>query len=128
MKRQVGLWIDHKETFAVFIGDDGEQTRRIKSGMEKHVRFSGGNRPEEGSADDQRDRQFAAHLNKYYDEVISYIRDAEAILLFGPGEAKGELEKRIANRGLGGRIVGVETADKMTARQIAAKVRQHFRQ
>jgi hypothetical protein len=127
MKRQVGLWIDHKETFAVFVGDDGEQTKRMKSGMEKHVRFSGGNRSEEGSADDQRDRQFTAQLNRYYDEVISYIRDAESILLFGPGEAKGELEKRLASQGLGGRIVGVETADKMTAGEISAKVRQHFR-
>jgi stalled ribosome rescue protein Dom34 len=127
MKRQVGLWIDHKETFAVFIGDDDEQTKRINSGMEKHVRFSGGNRSEEGSADDQRDRQFTTHLNRYYDEVISYIRDAESILLFGPGEAKGELEKRLASQGLGGRIVGVETADKMTAGEISAKVRQHFR-
>ena len=127
MKRQVGLWIDHKETFAVFVGDDGEQTKRMKSGMEKHVRFSGGNRSEEGSADDQRDRQFTAHLNRYYDEVISHIRDAESILLFGPGEAKGELEKRLASQGLGGRIVGVETADKMTAGEISAKVRQHFR-
>jgi hypothetical protein len=27
---------------------------------------------------------------------------------------------------LGGRIVGVETVDKMTDRQIAAKVRQRF--
>jgi hypothetical protein len=95
--------------------------------MEKHVRFSGGNRSEEGSADDQRDRQFTAHLNRYYDEVISHIRDAESILLFGPGEAKVELEKRLASKGLGGRIVGVETVDKMTAPQIAAKVRRHFR-
>jgi hypothetical protein len=95
--------------------------------MEKHVRFSGGNRSEEGSADDQRDRQFTGHLNSYYDKVISYIRDAESILLFGPGEAKGELEKRLMNKGLGGRIVGIETVGKMTARQIAAKVRQHFR-
>ena len=126
-KRQVGLWIDHKETLIVFIGDDGEETRRIESGMEKHVRFSGGNRSEEGSADDQRDRQFAGHLNRYYDEVITNIRDAESILLFGPGEAKGELEKRLATKGLGGRIVGIETVDKMTDRQIAAKVREHFR-
>ena len=126
MKRQAGLWIDHRETFVVFIGDDGEETGRIESGMEKHVRFSGGNRSEEGSADDQRDRQFTGHLNSYYDEVISYIRDAESILLFGPGEAKGELEKRLANKGLGERIVGIETVDKMTDRQIAAKVRQHF--
>jgi hypothetical protein len=94
--------------------------------MEKHVRFSGGNRSEEGSADDERDRQFAAHLNRYYDEVISYIRDAESILLFGPGEAKGELEKRLSAQGLGKRIVGIETTDKMTDGQVVAKVRQHF--
>ncbi len=128
MKRQAGLWIDHRETFIVFVGDEEEEARRIESGMEKHVRFSGGNRPEDGSADDQQDRQFAAHLDRYYDEVISHIRDAESILLFGPGEAKGELKKRLASKGLGGRIVGVETVDKMTAPQIAAKVRQHFRE
>ena len=127
MKRQAGLWIDHRKALVVFIGDDGEETRRIESGMQKHVRFSGGNRSEEGSADDQRDRQFAGHLNRYYDEVITNIRDAESILLVGPGEAKRELEKRLATKGLGGRIVGIETVDKMTDRQIAAKVREHFR-
>jgi stalled ribosome rescue protein Dom34 len=95
--------------------------------MEKHVRFSGGSRAEEVKADDQRDRQFTGHLNRYYDEVISHLRDAQSILIFGPGEAKDEFEKRLANRGLGGRIVGIETVDKMTERQIAAKVRQHFR-
>ena len=127
MKRQAGLWIDHRETFIVFLGDNGEETRRIESGMEKHVRFSGGNRPEDGSADDQQDRQFAAHLDKYYDEVIEHIGGAESILLFGPGEAKGELAKRLTRKGLGGRILGIETVDKMTAPQIAARVRQHFR-
>jgi hypothetical protein len=128
MKRQVGLWIDHRETFVVSLRDQLEETTRIESGMEKHVRFSGGNRSEEGSADDQRDRQFTAHLNRYFDEVISHIRDAESILLFGPGEAKRELKKRLASKGLGERIVGVQTVDKMTAPQIAAKVRQHFRE
>lgn len=127
MKRQVGLWIDHRETVVVVIGDKGEETRRIESGMEKHVRFSGGSGSEDGSAEDQRDRQFTGHLNRYYDEVISHLRDAESILIFGPGEAKGELQKRLANKGLGERIVGIETVDKMTDRQIAAKVRQHFR-
>ncbi len=126
MKRQAGMWIDHRQAFVVFIDEGAEETQRIESGMEKHVRFSGRAPLEEGSADDQRDRQFTVHLNKYYDEVISHIRDAESILLFGPGEAKGEFEKRLANKGLGGRIVGIETVDKMTDRQIAAKVRQHY--
>lgn len=126
MKSAAGLWIDHREAVIVVITGESEITARIPSNMEKHVRFSGGSRSEEGSADDQRDRQFTDHLNKYYDEVVSHLRDAESILIFGPGEAKGELEKRLGKRGLGARIVGIETNDKMTDRQIAAKVRQHF--
>ena len=128
MKRQVGLWIDHREAIVVFIRDGVEETKRIESGVEKHVRFSGGNESEEGSADDQRDRQFAAHLTRYYDDVISSIHDAQSILLFGPGEAKGELEKRLAAKGLSGRVVATETVDKMTIPQIAAKVREYFRE
>jgi hypothetical protein len=126
MSGQAGIWIDHRDAFIVFVDEGAEETERIKSGVEKHVRFSGRSASEEGSADDQRDRQFAVHLDSYYDEVIAHVRGAESILLFGPGEAKGELEKRFAGKGLGGRIVGVETTDKMTDRQIAAKVRQYF--
>jgi hypothetical protein len=54
------------------------------------------------------------------------IRDAVSILIFGPGEAKGELKKRLERHKLGGRIVGVETMDKMTNNQITVKVRQYF--
>ena len=127
MTRQAGLWIDHREAIAVYFEDGVEETKRIESGVEKHVRFSGGIESPDGSADDQRDRQFAAHLNLYYDRVIALVGDAESVLIFGPGEAKGEFEKRLKAKGHGGRVVGIETVDKMTPRQIAAKVRQHFR-
>jgi hypothetical protein len=92
--------------------------------MEKHVRFSGGAQGD--SAEDIRDNKFSGHLDKYYDKVIECIGDAESVLIFGPGEAKGELRKRLESKELGGRIAGVETVDKMTERQIAAKVRQRF--
>ena len=36
--------------------------------------------------------------------MISHIRDADSILIFGPGEAKGELKKRLESKGLGGRV------------------------
>jgi len=126
MKKVAGLWIDHRETVIVTIADDGEKTKRLESGMESHTRFSGGSRSEQGGGEDQQDRQFTGHLNTYYDEVIAYLRDAESILILGPGEAKDELKKRLASKGLDGRIVGIETVDKMSDRQIAAKVRQHF--
>ena len=125
MKRKVGLWIDHRKTVIVSVTDNGEETSRlIESGMEKHVRYSGA--AQEDSAEDQRDTRFTGHLNKYYDRVISSIRDAESILILGPGEAKVELEKRLKKEALGGRVVGIETVDKMTDRQIAARVRQQF--
>ena len=79
-------------------------------------------------ADDSRQKTFTGHLNIYYDAVIACIRNAEAILIFGPGEAKGELKKRLERNNLGGCIVGIQTVDKMTDRQIAAKVRQYFPQ
>jgi hypothetical protein len=129
MKIHAGVWIDHRNAFVVILdNEDQESFQRVESGMEKHVRFSGRSAAAEGSADDQRDRQFASHLGLYYDEVVSFVRDVDSILLFGPGEAKGELQTRMDSKGLGDKIVGVDTTDKMTETQIKAKVRQHFHQ
>jgi hypothetical protein len=133
MKRVVGLWIDHRKAVIVtIVGEGKEILLTMRSHMEPHVRFAGGSRSKaphqslEVTAEDQRDRRFSDHLSIYYDEVVSQIREAEAILVFGPGEAKGELQRRLETQGLGRRIVGVEAVDKMTDRQIVAKVKQHF--
>jgi hypothetical protein len=132
MRTHVGLWIDHRKAVVMAVTDKGEETGLIISKAEKHLSRSGDS-PLEGShdsrqvqADDSRQKRFTGNLNIYYDAVIACIRDAESILIFGPGEAKGELKKRLKKANLSGRIVGMETADKMTDRQIAAKVRQHF--
>jgi len=133
MKTTVGLWIDHRKAIIVAATDKGEETKLIISKVEKQPgRFAGvrSTTPYESQqvrADDSRERKFTGHLNIYYDAVIACIRDAESILIFGPGEAKGELQKRSKKSKLGGRIVGIETVDKMTDRQIAAKVRQYFK-
>ena len=122
MNKQAGLWIDHRKAVIVIIKDEEEEVKKITSNMEKHVRFSS----EDGRGEDVRDRQFENHLNSFYDEVIAYIRDADSIQIFGPGEAKGELEKRLEHAGLKQNILAIETVDKMTDRQIAAKVRERF--
>jgi hypothetical protein len=125
VKSKIGLWIDHRKAVIVIVSDEGEETKQITSGMEKRVRFSSG-ASEDGSSEDVRDRQYGNQLNSYYDDVIACLRGAESIQIFGPGEAKGELETRLEKEGLKGRIIEIETVDKMTDRQIAAKVRQHF--
>jgi len=127
MKTRAGLWIGHRKAVIVLISDDGEEeTKTIESGMEKHVRFTGGDGSEDGSSEDVRDRQYGNHLNSYYDQVIAVVGNAVSVQIFGPGEAKGELKKRLQNEGLKDHALSVETTDKMTDRQISAKVREHF--
>jgi hypothetical protein len=132
MKRKVGLWIDHKKAVIVFLAGEEEEMKLVRSNIEKQIQRAAGSRsggPFESQAvpsNGRQQRKFTAHLNTYYNEVISCIRDAESILIFGPGEAKGELKKRLERGKLSGRIVGVETIDEMTDHQIAMKVRQYF--
>ena len=125
MKREVGLWLDHRKAVIVIVTDEGEETRNIESNIEQHTRFSSGS-AEFGQDEDVWDRQYQNRLNRYYDEVIAGIGEATSIQIFGPGEAKVELKQRIESGALKGRIVAVETVDKMTDRQIAAKVRRRF--
>jgi hypothetical protein len=132
MSTQMGLWIDHRKAVIVAVTDDGEEMRMVISKVEKQLRRSGDS-PLKGSyesrqvpADDSRQRALTEHLNIYYDAVIACLRDAESILIMGPGEAKGELKERLDRNKLSARVVGVETVDKMTDHQIAAKVRGHF--
>jgi stalled ribosome rescue protein Dom34 len=132
MKRTIGLWIDHRKAVIVSVSARGEETRVIQSKVEKQPgRFDGvrSTAPYESQmmqADDSREKKFTGQLNTYYDEVVSAVRQAEAILIFGPGEAKGELIKRLERDRLGGLVETVETADAMTDPQIAAKVREYF--
>ena len=134
MRITVGLWIDHRKAVIVAVTDEGEEMELTISKVEKQLRRSGDSplkgryESQQVPADDSRQRKLTGQLNIYYDAVIASIRDADSILLFGPGEAKGELQERIEKSNLRGRIVAVETVDKMTDRQIAAKARQQFQE
>ena len=132
MTREVGLWIDHRKTVMVTMVNEKEETREIRSNVEKHIRLSGGLAPNVpnlspmSNAEDVIDRRFGNQLSEYYDGVASLLRSADLVWIFGPGEAKIELKKRLDREEINGRIINVETADKMTDRQIAAKVRLHY--
>ena len=132
MKMTAGLWIDHRKAVIVTISAEGEKTMEIRSNVEKQPgRFEGvrSTEPYEAQlvkADDSRERDFMGHLDHYYADVIAAIREAESILIFGPGEAKGELKNHLDQARLGGSIIALETIDKMTDHQIVAKVREYF--
>ncbi len=130
-----GLWIDHRKAMLVLLSPQGEKTIEILSHVDKQLGRYDGVRSttryaQEVPADDSHEREFDGDLGKFYDEVIAAFLAAgaatESVLIFGPGEAKGELKKRWEKRQPGTSLLAMETDDKMTDRQIIAKVREHF--
>ena len=65
-------------------------------------------------------------LDRYYDDVIRQLGEPDALLLFGPGEAKRQLKDRLGRSNLLSQSIAVERADKLTDPQIVAKVKEHF--
>ena len=131
LKAEAGLWVDRREALIVVLSETGEETKRIQSNVQQQLRRTG--EPSVGRfeyqevpADDSRQRAYSGYLVRYYDEIVAYLRDAGAVLIFGPGEAKGELKKRFEMEKTGAHIVTMETTDKMTEPQIVAHIRHHF--
>lgn len=110
MKEDVGLWIDHRRCVIVTVTDDSEDVEVTTSDVGKQLRC-GGDSPLKGPDEAQevpaggsRERSRTGRLNGYYETVIASIRDAESIYVIGPGEAKGELKKRMDRAHPGGLI------------------------
>ena len=128
MSVTAGVWIDHRQAIVVLITDAGKEIKKITSGIERPVRSRSKNphTPSGFVAEDRLERKSDSHLKDFYDEVIACLQGSEALLILGPGEAKGEFHKRLKSKKLRDLIVELETADQMTDRQLAAKVAQHF--
>jgi hypothetical protein len=132
MAKQAGVWIDHKQAIVVLISGKEKEIKKITFDIGQPIRAVAGSRstkpykPGEYIAEDTLQRKVENDRQNYYDDVIKSIRGAKGLLVLGPAEAKGEFVKRFRSKKLDGVTVDVETADKMTDRQIAAKVGLHF--
>jgi hypothetical protein len=130
MNNKVGIWIDHKKAVIVSASADGVTAKTLESQLGPHARYSGGAASEgrqEGGGEKHYEQRYDEHLARYYDDVISHLGQPEAVLIFGPGEAKLQLKERLSgSKALSERIVGVETTDKLTDPQIIAKVKEYY--
>jgi stalled ribosome rescue protein Dom34 len=127
------VWIDHKQATVVLLSDAGQEIKKIKSGLGQSKRPAGTRTkatsytPNDFTPEDKRQRTVEGEHNRFYDDVLALIRGAKAVLIFGPGEAKGEFSKHIKAKKVRGFTVELETTDKMTDSQLAAKVSAHFK-
>ena len=124
MNHNVGIWIDHKKAVIVSASAHGVTAKTLESDVGSHARYSG---PQNGGGEKQYEERHNQQLDQYYDEVISQLGQPEALLIFGPGEAKLQLKERLRrSKALAERLVGIETTDKLTDPQIVAKVKEHY--
>jgi hypothetical protein len=144
MKKYIGIWIDHKKAVIVtkkqtersYEEDVDLSVTQISSDVERKVRLAGGSRtrntpwgPQEVAVDSKIQARHKQQLKRFYQRIIEVITDADKILIMGPGKAKLELKKEIeTSKALIRKIVGVQTSDKMTNNQIAAKVKSYLGQ
>jgi stalled ribosome rescue protein Dom34 len=119
MNHKIGIWIDHKK--AVIVSASGVHITATT--VESEVRHG-----PEGGSEKREEQRYDQHLDRYFDEVISQLGQPEALLILGPGEAKLQLKERLSrSKALSACVVGIETTDKLTDPQIAAKVKDYYR-
>ena len=113
------IWIDHKEAHVMFLSQDASEAEIIKSkSTHSHLHHKGG---EVGSGK-------LALDSKYLHSVMQAVNESKEILILGPGSAKLELIKHAHQHDakIAEKIVGVETVDHPTDKEILAHARKFF--
>lgn len=66
---------------------------------------------------------------KFFAAIADALKDAQEILVMGPGNAKGAFSKHLEKHAaaLAKRVVAVENADHPTDGEIVARARKHFK-
>ena len=83
---------------------------------------------EDISVDSRSEARQKLQLNKYYQKIIETIKDADKILVMGPGKTKQELKNHIEKRKTtASKISDLQPGDKTTDNQISSRVRTFFK-
>ncbi len=124
MRHDVGVWIDHKQAVIVSIAAGQVTTKTLQSDLAAHPHYAGS---QEGGGEKKYEERHNLHLDRYFDEVIGHLAQPDALLIFGPGEAKLQLKERLGHSKVPSeRTISIESADRLTEPQIVAKVKEHF--
>jgi len=128
---RVGVWIDRRQAVLVRLHHGRESVARMESSVDDDRRHADERtRTTRGRNDwvseNKTQGRWRQGLTRYIREVARVLRNTDQIYVLGPGRAKQELYKELLVCGLGERIVGVETTEKMSQRQLLAKVRSVF--
>jgi stalled ribosome rescue protein Dom34 len=112
------VWLDHHEARVCFLHEDeaGFDERRI------HAHEHHGHPHRDGHRRDN-------HTDSFFRAIAQALEPVKEVLLVGPSQTKHELQEFLATHQaeLHKRIIGVESADHPTDKQLAAQGRAFFK-
>jgi len=113
------IWIDHKEAHVMFLSQDASEAEIIKTKSTHYHLHHKANEMGSGRL---------ALDTKYLHSVIEAVKESKEILILGPGSAKLELIKHAHqhDQQIAANIVGVETVDHPSDKEILAYARKFF--
>nr|WP_321451616.1 hypothetical protein [uncultured Carboxylicivirga sp.] len=134
MKREIGIWLNTNKAILIDLQNSMHTTKTIESNIESRNRFpgEGKNYSRLGAMQvnpSKRTTNRKKHqLHHYFKEIMQNIEDASNIFILGPSETKKLLGKELKNQHLfQNKVIQTENADKMTHKQLIAKIKDHFK-
>lgn len=120
MSKQIAVWIDHKEAriFAVHVDKVDEEVVLAPHHIHHtHIRDA---QSVKGHPEDDK---------RFYHEVASSLEGTDQVLVVGPSTAKLDFLRYIEKHDhlRGPKVVGVETVDHPTDKQLAAYAKSYFK-
>jgi hypothetical protein len=132
MKNNLGVWIDGTKAVIVNLSKDSvtevianidSKTNHLTDGDKGDFLGAGHHNGNEKTIDERKNHQTQLFLNN----VMTEIRGADGIYVFGPSEMKSHLKTQIeSDKKLSTVLKAVDSADKMTENQIVAAVKKQF--
>lgn len=130
--KKIGIWIDKKEAKIISIESGNEQIDTIESNVEDYRPSGGsGTRLKGGPQDVVQDSKFLERekhqLADYFKKITLFIKDADAIVIFGPAQTGDKLYKELVEQKLYNfKNITVKKEDSLTNNQIVAWVRDYY--
>ncbi len=118
----LGIWMDYSKAHLMQLLPGDIHTQIIESNFTHEEKASS----IEKSEKHMHNKQEGEHL-KYFKKIQKEIEKYDDVLLFGPTDAKEELNKLLHEDHINTRVrIEIKTTDKMTENQLHAFVRKHF--
>ena len=134
MEKNVGIWLDNEKAYIITLVNGNERVEKIESNVETRVRYKGETKSYSRlggmfiNPQKKKTKRKNHQLRDYFNSILRRTRDANSIYIFGPAEAKKNLEKVYhKEKSLTNKLKRVESSDRLTENQMVARVKEVFK-